>query len=202
MSSAPHAPTRFVGLDVHKASIVVAAVDQEQQIVVRPRRFSVTAFLEWAVRHLTPTDAVVLEATTNAWPLFDHLHPLVASVTVAHPVLVKWITAARVKTDPRATVHLARLRAAGLIPPVWVPPPEVRDLRTVVAHRQRLVQQRTRMRTHRACHPARAHPAWSCWEDVRPPAGNLVAGTPAPGSRAPAGAARTGAPGQPGDAHR
>src|SRR5215471_5532616 len=68
--------------------------------------------------HLCLTDAVVLEATTKARHLCDQLHPLVSSVTVAHPNLVKLITTARVKTDARDTLHLVRLLAAGLI--VWI----------------------------------------------------------------------------------
>jgi transposase len=32
---------------------------------------------------------VVLEATSNAWLLYDQLEPLVGSVTVAHPLAVK-----------------------------------------------------------------------------------------------------------------
>src|SRR5215467_2362880 len=93
--------------------------------------------------HLCLTDAVVLEATTNAWHLCDQLRPLVSSVTVAHPNLVKLITTARVKTDARDTLHLARLLAAGLIPAVWIPPQDVRELRGLVAHRTRLIRQRT-----------------------------------------------------------
>ena len=89
------------------------------------------------------TDAVVLEASVNAWQLYDQVVPLVASVTIAHPLLVKAISAASVKTDARDSTTLARLLAAGLIPAVWVPPPHVRDLRMLLAHRQRLVRQRT-----------------------------------------------------------
>jgi transposase len=67
----------------------------------------------------------------------------VHAVKIAHPLLVKLISAARVKTDTRDTLQLARLLAAGLIPEVWVPPAPVRALRMLVAHRQRLVRQRT-----------------------------------------------------------
>jgi transposase len=84
-----------------------------------------------------------LEATANAWLLYDQLHPLVAEVVVAHPQAVKLIAAARVKTDSRDTIKLASLLAANLIPAVWVPPQEVRELRALVAQRKRLVQQRT-----------------------------------------------------------
>lgn len=47
------------------------------------------------------------------------------------------------KTDARDTLHLARLLAAGLIPAVWVPPQEVREVRALIAHRTRLIRQRT-----------------------------------------------------------
>jgi transposase len=121
----------------------VGAVDAHQHVVLAPRRFSFEAFAEWAPLHLTHADAVVLEATSNAWLLYDQLQPLVAEVVVAHPQAVKLIAAARVKTDARDTIKLASLLAANLIPAVWVPPQEVRELRALVTHRNRLVKQRT-----------------------------------------------------------
>jgi hypothetical protein len=63
------------------------------------------------------------------WTIDDLLAPLGTEVHVAHRLLVNLISTARVKTDTRATVHVARLLAANLIPPVWVPPPAVRELR-------------------------------------------------------------------------
>jgi hypothetical protein len=97
----------------------VGAVDVQQHVVLAPRRFSFEAFDEWARVHLTHTDAVVLEATANAWLLYDQLQFLVAEVIVAHPQAVKLIAAARVKTDSRDTIKLASLLAANLIPAVW-----------------------------------------------------------------------------------
>lgn len=136
-------PTRFVALDVHRKYLVAGAVDIQQHVVLTPRRFGFEAFNEWAPTHLTSSDVVVLEATSNAWLLYDQLKPFVADVIVAHPQAVKLIAAARVKTDSRDTIKLASLLAANLIPAVWVPPTEVRELRALVAHRKRLIQQRT-----------------------------------------------------------
>ena len=68
----------------------------------------------------------MLEATANAWLLYDQLTRLSGSVTVAHPLAVKLISAARVKTDARDTIKLARGLSANLIPAVWVPPVAVR----------------------------------------------------------------------------
>jgi transposase len=134
---------RFVALDVHKSYVLIAALDAQLQVVLSPRRVKMENLATWVSRELRPSDRVVLEATINAWTIHDLLAPLVAEVQVAHPLLVKLISSARVKTDTRDTLHLARLLAAGLIPQVWVPPLAVRELRALVAHRARLVGQRT-----------------------------------------------------------
>ena len=142
----PASATRFIGLDVHKRYVTAAAVDIHKQVVLAPRRVFFEEFERWARKTFTPSDAIVLEATSNAWHLHDLLVPLVASVTVANAAQVSLIAAARVKTDPRDALTLAKLLAAELIPVVWVPPQEVRDLRGLVAHRRRLVSQRTQAR--------------------------------------------------------
>src|SRR5258706_11486109 len=103
----PAPATRFVALDVHRQYLMVGAVDSQQHVVLFPRRFGFAAFAEWAHVHLTHADAVVLEATSNAWLLYDQLQPLVSEVVVAHPQAVKLIAAARVKTDSRDTIKLA-----------------------------------------------------------------------------------------------
>lgn len=51
---------RFVGLDVHKQSIVVSAVDAQQQIFLPARRVSLAEFESWATPHLLATDVVPL----------------------------------------------------------------------------------------------------------------------------------------------
>jgi transposase len=177
MSTSNSSVTRFIGLDVHKRSVMVAAVDAHQQVVLRPHRLSWDEFELWRQQHLHPTDAVVLEATTNAWHLYDQLVPCVASVVVANPLLLRWISAATIKTDGHDALKLARLLAAGLIPAVWVPPEPVRQLRALVSHRHRLIRQRTQARNrlhsvlqrHNLTPPAgepfaAAHRAW--WEQL------------------------------------
>jgi transposase len=167
MSTSSGPVTRFVGLDVHKRSVMVGAVDAHQQIVLRPHRLSWDEFELWRQQHLHATDAVVLEATTNAWHLYDQLVSQVASVTVANPLLVKWISSASIKTDGHDTLKLARLLAAGMIPAVWVPPEPVRQLRALVSHRRRLIRQRTqtRNRLHSLLHR----------HNLTPPDGELFA---------------------------
>ena len=134
---------RFVALDLHKAYLMVGAVDREQAVVLPPRRILLAQFEGWAKRHLRPTDQVVLEATTNAWYIYDLLQPLVARVVVADPAKAKARMASPVKTDKRDTLALAVLLATTNVPEVWVPPLHVREVRSLIAHRARLVRQRT-----------------------------------------------------------
>jgi len=145
---------RFVGLDLHKNYVVVGAVDGQQQVVIHPRRVQLSGFESWAKKHLQPTDAVALEAGPNAWFIHDLLEPLVDSVTVVHAYHVKLIAASMVKTDKIDTLVLARLLAVNILQGIWVPPMHVRELRSLVAHRSRLVKQRTaaKNRLHAVLH--------------------------------------------------
>ena len=75
-------------------------------------------------------------------------------VLVANPIKMKQIAQARVKTDIRDTLILARLLAANMIPEVWVPPVHVRDLRYLLSQRRHLVGMHTQTvnRMHSVAH--------------------------------------------------
>lgn len=112
--------TRYIALDIHKHYAVVAAVDREGQVLLKPRKVTNEQLSDWATGHLFAEDRVVIESTTNAWHVYDLLAPLVAEVKVANPIRVKQIAEARTKTDQRDTLILAVLLAANLIPEIWV----------------------------------------------------------------------------------
>ena len=64
------------------------------------RRIDFEDFDVWIRKHLRKTDMVTLEATSNAWHLYDKLVPLVASVAVANPMQIALIAKTMVKTEP------------------------------------------------------------------------------------------------------
>jgi transposase len=109
---------------------------------------------QWMRKTLLPYDAVILEMTTNAFQLYDDLSPHAYSVTLVHPPHVKLITQAQVITDKIAASRLAYLHAAGLLPPVWVPPAEVRDHRALAAQRNKMTRLSTQAknRLHAVLH--------------------------------------------------
>jgi transposase len=134
--------TRFFGLDIHKEYFVAVAVNRDLETVFGPQRVSNYQLEDWTERVLTPQDAVVLEMSTNTYLFYDALLPHAHSVSVVHPPNVPEVTNARVKTDKKAAETLAQLLAAGMLKgkEVWIPPDEVRDLRAVIARREKTVR--------------------------------------------------------------
>ena len=133
-------PTRFVGLDIHKEYFVAVGVNAEREVIFGPQRASNYQLDEWIQRYLTGEDAVVLEMTANAYLFYDSLLPHVHSVIVVHPANVTLVTKAQVKTDKKAAFALAQLHAVGLLTGVWIPPHKVRDLRSLIAQREKMVR--------------------------------------------------------------
>ena len=147
-------PTRYIGLDIHKHYLVAVGVDPEGDKVLGPQRVQLSDLESWMCKTLTPQDAIAVEMTGNTWQVHDDLLPHVHSVTVVHPPHVKLITRARVMTDRIAALTLAKLLAKGLLVGIWVPTPEVRDLRMLIAQRAKMgkLSTQARNRLHAVLH--------------------------------------------------
>src|SRR5512133_2736322 len=159
--------SRYIAIDIHKHYLMIGGIDALKRIVLQPRKVELYRWRAWAQANLHPTDAVVIEATTNAWEIYDLLVTLVGRSVVAHPAKVKLIADARVKTDKVDVLTLAHLLRADMLLEVWVPPPHVRDLRALLSHRRRLVSLQTtaKNRLQSVLHRL----------NVRPPEGELFA---------------------------
>ena len=137
---------RYVAFDIHKEYALVGGQNARQEWVMAPRRIGMEKLREWAAANLRKGDAVVIETTTNVWDVYDIVEPLVSYVVVAHAGGVRQIAEARVKTDKKDIERLIRLLIADIVPEVWVPPVEVRELRGMVSYRNRLVKTSTMIR--------------------------------------------------------
>jgi len=133
-------PTRFIGLDIHKEYFIAVGVNPEREVVFGPQRVLNYQVDDWVKRYLTPQDAVVLEMTTNTYLFYDILLPHVHSVIAVHPPNVLLVTGVKVQTDKKAALALAQLHAVGMLTGVWIPPNEVRDLRALIARREKMVR--------------------------------------------------------------
>lgn len=143
------APT--VGLDVHKASIRVAAVADgailhEQTI---PHDFAVVD----AVLARFPAARCCYEAGPTGYGLYRHLNDRGISCDVVAPGLVPAKPGDRVKTDARDARRLALLHENGLLTAISVPDPELEAVRDLVRAREaaRIDRMRDRHRLAKFC---------------------------------------------------
>jgi len=145
---------RFIAIDIHKHYVVVGGMNRQKEWLLRTRRVRMSRLPAWLQKNLSPTDAVVIESTSNAWDIYDLIHPLVAKAVVANPLKVGEIAGAKVKTDRLDVERLLTLLIADIVPEVWVPPHHVRDLRSLISHRWRIHKQiaMTKNRLHSFIH--------------------------------------------------
>lgn len=155
---------RYIGLDVHKHYLVALGMDADLNVVLPMRRVELSNLESWMKKNLTKQDEVVLEMTTNTWQLYDELVEHVGSVMVVHPPHVALITRSQVMNDKIAASILARMLAKGLLVGIWVPPQEVRELRGLVAQRQKMTRLATQAKNRLHAVMQRHH--------LKPPLGN------------------------------
>jgi len=150
---------RFFGIDTHKKYVMVAAVNIDQEIILKPTRVSMAKLPEWAAEQLTADDQVVLEVSGNTWSMVDLLSQHAGQVVAANPYKTKLIAEAQIKNDKVDATALAKLLAARFIPEVWVPDAEVREQRSLATHRATLQKQSTQVknRLHHVLHRHNLH---------------------------------------------
>jgi len=134
----------FVGFDFHKRFSYGAIVTEEGRILKRERLDNhpkaVTRFLG---RYAGSECVAVLEATRNWHVMHDWLEEHVGEVTLAHPLKLRMIAEASVKTDKIDATLLAHLLRANLIPRAHVSSRPARLIRRLLRHRIFLVRVRT-----------------------------------------------------------
>ena len=86
---------------------------------------------------------IAMEAGYCWQPLYDHLEETGYDVRLVHPLKVKAIAEAKVKTDKVDAKTLAGLLRADMIPTCYVPGEELRSRRELLRHRLNLVKIRT-----------------------------------------------------------
>jgi len=85
----------------------------------------------------------VLEATRNWTVMHDILEDLTSDVTLAHPLKVRAIAEAKIKTDKISSTTLADLLRCDLVPAAYVCSPRARVIKNLLRHRMFLVRLQT-----------------------------------------------------------
>jgi len=127
----------YIGLDLHRKYSEVCVLDKEGEILMRKRLYhedeqDVADFFEQF-----PKDTSVAMEATIGWPwLSDFLEALKFDVHLAHPLKLRLIAEARLKTDKIDAWVLAQLLRTGFLPESYLAPSHVRDQRNLLRHRE------------------------------------------------------------------
>ncbi len=136
----------YVGIDLHKKTIVACVMDQDRKVT---KRRTLACCETDAIRDffagLGPFRAVV-EATASYEWLVALIEPLAEKVVLAHPGKLRVIAESVKKTDRLDARVLAEFLARDMIPEAHRPTPRQREHRALVRHRQYLKRMATALR--------------------------------------------------------
>jgi len=125
----------FVGIDLHKKTIMLCVVNQAREIKERKQFHcchpeQIRSFFA----ALGPFQAVV-EATASYEWLWEMLEPLAERLVLAHPKKLRVIAESTRKSDKLDAKVLAEFLALDMIPEAYRPTPRQRQHRRLVRHR-------------------------------------------------------------------
>lgn len=129
----------YLGIDVHKRDSQISVSDENGELVAE-QRIENDQFDYLADAYAGSKAA--FEATGNYYSIYDTLSDQL-DVQVADPRQTKAIGTAEVKNDRLDAKPLAQLCRADIMAESYVPPADIRELRTLARDRKRLVEKRT-----------------------------------------------------------
>lgn len=130
----------YIGLDYHSRSVQVCVVDQKGSVLVNRRCGNSVAEVAGVVRANWAIGRVAIESCCGAADFAEALkRDADWPVELAHPGYVHRMKHNPDKTDYADARMLAELCRAGFLPPVWLAPACVRELRLLIRLRADLV---------------------------------------------------------------
>jgi transposase len=132
-----------IGVDFHKAYSHMTVLDQQGHVVKAGRVPNTRDAIRAFVAPYRDGGQAVVEATRNWTVVYDLLEEELNAVHLAHPLKVRAIAEARIKTDRIDSRILAHLLRCDLLPTAHVRPKEERLVQQVLRQRMFLVRVRT-----------------------------------------------------------
>jgi transposase len=166
-----HRQIRYIGLDVHKATIAVAIADESGPPTSYGSIANEPAAVRTLMTRLGGPDVelhVTYEAGPTGYALHRQLTRLGIACSVVAPSLIPKRAGDKVKTDRRDALKLARLLRSGDLTSVWVPDEAHEALRSLVraradakADQLRAKHRLSKFLLRQGCRPPAAVRAWS-----------------------------------------
>jgi transposase len=133
---------RHIGVDHHKRYSYITVMDDRGKIIKEGRISNSKECLKKFLNnpHGCQDSQAVLEAGLNWTVMYDWLEEETGEVKLAHPLKVKAIAEAKIKTDKIDAGVLAHLLRCDLVPEAYVPGKETRIVKNVLRQRMFLVR--------------------------------------------------------------
>lgn len=136
----------YVGVDAHKKTSHFTVMDAEGNILKKKNVKSNRSGILEVLEDFEEPMKAVLEASYSWGPMYDLLCEVADEVILAHPLQVKAIANARIKTDSIDSCTLAHLLRVDLIPEAYAPSKEMRSRKRVLRQRMFFVKTRTMLK--------------------------------------------------------
>jgi len=136
----------YIGLDIHKKTIsycvkkVDGTIVQQGKITAERK-----ALLKW-MEGLPGPWLGAMEATIFTGWVYDFMKPHAVELKVAHPAMLKAITAAKKKNDRADAEKIADLLRVNLLPECYMLSEELRELRRILRYRNMIVRTAVKMK--------------------------------------------------------
>lgn len=130
----------YIGLDIHKKTIAYC-VKRIDGLLVRQGTVAAErkALQVWLSELPGPWHGA-MEATLFTGWVYDLMKPHAVELKVAHPAMLKAITAAKKKNDKADAEKIADLLRVNLLPECHMMPEDLRELRRVLRYRNMVVR--------------------------------------------------------------
>lgn len=136
----------YIGLDIHKKIIVYCIKDAAGKIYKKGALPAKRASLDEWIKELPCPWTAAMEATLFTGWIYDYLKPHAAELKVAHPEMLKAITAAKKKNDMSDAQKICDLLRVDLLPECYMAPSELRELRRILRYRTLVVRTAVKMK--------------------------------------------------------
>lgn len=136
----------YIGLDIHK-KIISYCVKLQDGSIVRQGEIAAErkALHQWFSELPGPWKGA-MEATMFTGWVYDFLKPHALELKIAHPEMLKAITAAKKKNDRADSEKIADLLRVNLLPECYMASEEIRELRRILRYRNMIVKTSVKMK--------------------------------------------------------
>jgi transposase len=136
----------YIGFDVHKKTIAYSTKDEAGRVIEEGNLAATrTSLKRWAESIDNPWIGA-MEATLFTGWIYDFLKPYAVELKVAHPAMLKAISASKKKNDRDDAEKIADLLRCNLLPECYMASQAIRELRRILRYRNLMVREAIKMK--------------------------------------------------------